>query len=586
MPDNKEEKSFDALIVFGDTVKILENGKVGGYLVRFSNEDNPDLEGDYFTAKTDFGEMRETNVLYQHGFDAIFGKKSIGRGTLKIDEVGVWFEAQLEMRDEYEKMLLELVEAGALGLSSGTASHLVERQRTRKAWFIKSWPLGLDASLTPTPAEPNTMVQTMKSYMKSLAPKKQVAETINYDETTEEKEMAKKKDVEKVEEIEEVVEVIEVVETVKEPVEVVEEVEPVKMVAPEIDYEKLATAMNALDPIVPAKSAPAYVRSESLGDPNPINALCAWMRGANNVKGLHNLGGKLISPEQIEFKAPYQEGTASEGGNIVPNDFLAEIIRKRDEISIPRAAGARLIRTSRDVIDIPYEDASMTDFVLTNEEASYNENESTFGNASVTLYKYTKVIKISEELVDDEAANLDSFLSDAFGRAWGITENGITLVGTGSSQPQGVFVGGSVGYTFADTDSITAVEIAPLYWSLGEPYHEGAVWITRGAHLGELQALTGNNFQLVGTPPGGDLLQSSLWGKPVFLSDKVAAMTTGQKPLLFGNFNFYALVENGTLTLQRNPYLYQANGQIGVFAKVRVGGIVLQSEAFKWGILA
>jgi HK97 family phage major capsid protein len=52
----------------------------------------------------------------------------------------------------------------------------------------------------------------------------------------------------------------------------------------------------------------------------------------------------------------------------------------------------------------------------------------------------------------------------------------------------------------------------------------------------------------------------------------------------FGNWNFYALAERRGLTISRNPYLYQANGQIGIFCSVRFGGAVLQSEAFKWGI--
>jgi len=40
------------------------------------------------------------------------------------------------------------------------------------------------------------------------------------------------------------------------------------------------------------------------------------------------------------------------------------------------------------------------------------------------------------------------------------------------------------------------------------------------------------------------------------------------------------------LTLSRNPYVYQANGQIGLFVKQRFGGAVLQSAALKYLTLA
>ena len=45
-----------------------------------------------------------------------------------------------------------MAEAGKLGWSSGTLPNLVEREVTGDAAHIKSWPLGKDASMTPTPA--------------------------------------------------------------------------------------------------------------------------------------------------------------------------------------------------------------------------------------------------------------------------------------------------------------------------------------------------------------------------------------------------------------------------------------------------
>lgn len=576
MKEFNELPPEEILVSMGGTVKLLdESGKIGGYLVRFGNEDLPDLEGDFFTKETNFGVHYTTPIYYHHGYDSVMQRKVLGVGTLKTDDVGVWVEAQLELRDEYEKMLLELIRAGKMGLSSGTAGHLVERQRTRKAWKITEWPLGLDASVTPTPAEPRTNVMNLKAFHDAQILKL----TVN---TVKESTMPKKDENLEIEEI----------PAVEDVAEDVEEVKTVEVVTPELDYEKLATMVaERIDPVMPTKSV-NVINADNLGDPDPYKALTNWMRGESNVKGLGALGAVKVSENELGFgldgkavKAALQEGTTTEGGYIVPNDFYAQIIQKRDQVSIPRQAGARVINTSRDVIDIPIEDTKMTNFVLTAEEAAYDENEPTFNQVSVTIYKYTKLVKISEELVEDEAANLDGYLSDAFGRAWGLTENAITLVGTGSSQPQGVFVGGSVGVTFADTNSIAVTEIPSLFWSLGDPYHDGSVWVTRGATLGSLQGLTGSNFQLVQTPPS-DANQMQLWYKSVFLSDSTAAMGTGAKSIIFGNWSYYALVNRHGLIIQRNPYLYQGNGQIGIFAKVRLGGAVLQSEAFKWGIHA
>lgn len=156
----------DALIYFGDSVKALGGGKIGGYLVRFSTATDPDLTGDYFTKDTDFDLERSTKatVLYDHGLDPTLKRRKLGMVECKVDNVGVWAEGQLALRDDYEKAIYEMAEAGKLGWSSGSAPHLVERKQVGNAFAVTAWPLGLDASLTPRPAEPRTLAISLKSY--------------------------------------------------------------------------------------------------------------------------------------------------------------------------------------------------------------------------------------------------------------------------------------------------------------------------------------------------------------------------------------------------------------------------------------
>ena len=165
---NINDKDTETLIAFGGAVKALGDGKVGGYLVRFTTEDDPDLQGEYFTKDTDFGEPKPIppsgTVYYNHGKDKKMGKRKLGLATHKIDDFGVWAEAQLNLRDEYEKFVYYMAELGKMGWSSATAKHLTERQVTGKATWIKSWPLGLDDTLTPFPAEPRNDAIPLKSW--------------------------------------------------------------------------------------------------------------------------------------------------------------------------------------------------------------------------------------------------------------------------------------------------------------------------------------------------------------------------------------------------------------------------------------
>ena len=153
---------MDELIFFGGEVKALGDGKVGGYLIRHSTENDPDMVDDFFDAETNIQLPDTLPVLYQHGMDAKIGKRVIGKGKSGRDDVGVWIESQLDLRDKYERAVYALAEKGKLGWSSGALSHLVEREQVGKSYHIKTWFVG-EASLTPTPAEPRNGVLPLKS---------------------------------------------------------------------------------------------------------------------------------------------------------------------------------------------------------------------------------------------------------------------------------------------------------------------------------------------------------------------------------------------------------------------------------------
>ena len=76
-----------------------------------------------------------------------------------------------------------------------------------------------------------------------------------------------------------------------------------------------------------------------------------------------------------------------------------------------------------------------------------------------------------------------------------------------------------------------------------------------------------------------------LFNMPVFRSDDMEAVAATKKAVAFGNFNLFGVVEKPGMLIQRNPYLYMANGQVGIFASIFRGYAVLQAEAFKLSLI-
>jgi len=164
-----DSEAMDLLTSTVDNIKSDRLGYVKGYLVRFGDTKTADLEGDFFTPQTDYGfpvskgQRVPLNVYYHHGMDSMVGKKSIGTGYIKMDDTGLWYEAQLDMADEYGSMIAKLCKQGKMGFSSGAAGHLVERKSMGGAAEITRWPIA-EASITPTPAEYRNTVKSLKEY--------------------------------------------------------------------------------------------------------------------------------------------------------------------------------------------------------------------------------------------------------------------------------------------------------------------------------------------------------------------------------------------------------------------------------------
>ena len=492
---------------------------------------------------------------------------------IHADKRGHWFDVRL---DESEQLALRiLADPQKARASSGAVGHLV---RMGKADMIDVWPVGelalFDTNEWRLPANDYAVVNAKNETLQKAEVQAEEAKTeVKQDEFQSNNESLKTRGETKMD---------------KELETEVKETE-VKETKSDIDYNKIGEMI---------KGAVAPISEKVEAMEKSINAPSSELGGlaVGNIKKVTELGFKedatksfmhwIKTGDEIAAKGALQEGTSNEGGYIVPDDFYNRIVEKRDYVSVPRKAGARVISTSRDVMKIPVEGTAAS-FSITSEEGSYSESEPLIGEVSVTIYKFTNLVKVSEELLADQAANLESWLASHLARKWGLTENQYTINGSGSSQPQGILYGGTAGLTLDDTNTISAAEIPELMGKLKSPYHDGAVWTMENATLWYLKGLASSSVFVLNQADKTGLNDYLMWGKPVFVDDNMGSYTTtANKALAFGNWDYYALVERQGMTVRRNEALYMASGQVGIFSSVRFGGAVLQAEAFQYATTA
>ena len=190
-------------------------------------------------------------------------------------------------------------------------------------------------------------------------------------------------------------------------------------------------------------------------------------------------------------------------------------------------------------------------------------------------------IKVTEELLYDNAFNLENYIITQFGKAIGNAEEDAFLNGTGTGQPTGLFhatKGGSYAVQLANT-TIKTDDILTLIYALKRPYRKNASFIMNDATLAELRKLKDNNQAYIWQPSYQAGEPDRLCGYEVHTSPYCPTLAAGKPAIAFGDYSYYNIGDRGTRSLQQLRELFAGNGMIGYVMKERVDGLLILPEA-------
>lgn len=274
------------------------------------------------------------------------------------------------------------------------------------------------------------------------------------------------------------------------------------------------------------------------------------------------------------------EGTDADGGYLVPEEFERDIVTALEEENVVRSL-AKVITTQHER-KIPVATGHST-AQWTAENAAYTESNPTFGQKQIDAFKLTDLCRVSVELLQDSAFDVEDYLMKEFARAFGIAEEQAFCVGTGTNQPTGIFTanGGTVGVTAAANNAITADELISLVYALKSPYRRNAKFLMNDAAISAIRKLKDQNGAYLWQPSAQAGQPDRLLGYEIFTSPYVPTMAAGALTVAFGDFKNYWIGDRAGRTGQRLNELYATNGQIGYVATERVDGKVILPEGIQ-----
>lgn len=277
-----------------------------------------------------------------------------------------------------------------------------------------------------------------------------------------------------------------------------------------------------------------------------------------------------------------QEGTDSEGGYLVPDEFERTLVEALEEENVFRTL-AHVIRTSSGDRKIPVV-ASKGSASWVDEEGAYQESDDAFSQVSIGAYKLGTMIKVSEELLADSVFDLEAYISKEFARRIGSREEESFFNGDGKGKPLGILAaagGAEVGVTAASATAITADEVIDLFYSLKAPYRKNAVWLLNDATVKQIRKLKDSTGQYLWQPSLVAGTPDTILGRPVKTSAFMPTAAAGAKTIAFGDFKYYWIAERQGRTFKKLSELFAATGQVGFMGTQRVDGKLILPEAIK-----
>lgn len=272
-------------------------------------------------------------------------------------------------------------------------------------------------------------------------------------------------------------------------------------------------------------------------------------------------------------------GTDSEGGYLVPDEFERTLVKALEDENIIRTL-AHVITSSSGDKKIPVV-ASNGAASWVDEGAAIPESDDAFGQVNLGAHKLATMLKISEELLNDSAFNLEQYAAKEFGRRIGRAEEQAFIDGNGTGRPTGFLTAAQVGVTAASATAITLDEIIDLYHSLREPYRRNAVFIVNDMTVKAIRKLKDNTGVYLWQPSMTANTPDTILGRPVKTSSFMPAIAAGAKAVAFGDFSYYWIADRQGRAFKRLNELYAANGQVGFLGSQRVDGKLVLPEAIK-----
>ena len=199
-----------------------------------------------------------------------------------------------------------------------------------------------------------------------------------------------------------------------------------------------------------------------------------------------------------------------------------------------------------------------------------------FTRFSVGAHKLAGLVKVVDEFIYDAAFDIRKYLNNRMGKAFARAEDRSFVSGSGDHEPVGLLHDTEGAETGVTTDALTYDDCIELFFSVKPEYRDRAVWLMNDRTALVLRKLKDD---------GGNYLWNSsdntILGKPVYICNELPDISAGAKPILFGDLNYYWIVDRAPVSMRALNEKYALSGKVGYLGFELLDAHLVRREAVK-----
>lgn len=263
------------------------------------------------------------------------------------------------------------------------------------------------------------------------------------------------------------------------------------------------------------------------------------------------------------------------GGYLVPEQFANQIYEVMKWYGAMRQAADTLATATGGDLLYPSVDDTGNVGEIIDENTAFNLQDISVGARTYKAFLYSsKIVKVSWNLMQDSAINLDALIAKLLGIRIARIQNTHFTTGFGATQPEGIVTNANAAVTGAAPTAITFDEIISLVYAVDRAYRNNGTFMMNDGITAAVRKLKDSQNRYLWEPALQLGQPDRILGYPVVPNnDMQATLVASTKTVIFGDIKEgYLIRDVKGITLVRLNELYAGSGQVGFLAFARADG--------------